>query len=158
MRKKSNKYLVISILSILAISSSFTFPLFYSDNWPERGQIGDSFNIVNSVSTLIASVAAIITLGFYGNQIIEQKEEITLIIQRQSEIENKLSDISFTLQEITRNANRDVKIKSLLNIIELKRIQVKEAKANNLSNTTISNLEIEIGNNLKQLEVFLKSS
>ena len=151
------KIIVILVLVFIFIVSSIIFPLCYTNSWMIRGQIGDTFNIISSVATLVASIIAIITLIFYGNQIIEQKNEINFGIKRQDEIEKLLSEISLTLGQNTKNSQINLEIKALLNIIEVKRIQIDNAKLEKMTNTTISNLEIELSENIKKLEKLLKT-
>ena len=147
----------IIIITIIIIFSSILYPLIYSDNWAERGQIGDTFNIVNSISTLIACVIGVITLIFYGIQIIEQKKEIDFGANRQNEIEKNLSEIAATLKQTTINSNTNLKIQSYLNIIEMKRNQIANSKSVGLSTTAVANLQIEMNENIIKLETLLKS-
>lgn len=151
------KIIIISLLILTILISSILFPLIYSKSWTERGQIGDTFNIVNSFSTLIASVIGIITLIIYSKEIIEQKKEIAFTSKRQDEIEKNLAEISLTLNHINLDSRINLKIKSLLNIIEMKKIKIQKAKTEGLTNTSIYNLEFELDENIIKLENLLKS-
>lgn len=151
------KTIIISFVFLIVILSVILFPLLYSENWAERGQIGDTFNIVSSFSTLIACIIGLVTFIFYSQELIEQKREIDFTSKRQNEIEKSLSDISLTLKNNTLNSRKNLEIKSYLNIIEMKKTQIQQAKINGLTTTTISNLEIELNENISKLENLLKS-
>ncbi|WP_185216763.1 MULTISPECIES: hypothetical protein [Chryseobacterium] len=151
------KIVIISSIFLIIILSVILFPLLYSKNWVERGQIGDTFNIISSFSTLIACIIGLITFIFYSQELIEQKKEIDFTSKRQNEIEKSLHDISLTLKNNTIDSRKNLEVKSYLNIIEMKRNQIQEAKLNGLTNTTISNLEIELNENISKLENLLKS-
>lgn len=151
------KIVIISSIFLIIILSVILFPLLYSKNWVERGQIGDTFNIISSFSTLIACIIGLITFIFYSQELIEQKKEIDFTSKRQNEIEKSLHDISLTLKKNTIDSRKNLEVKSYLNIIEMKRNQIQEAKLNGLTNTTISNLEIELNENISKLENLLKS-
>jgi hypothetical protein len=147
----------IAFIVIVILTSSILFPILYTDNWEKRGQIGDSFNIVNSIATLIACVIGVITLFLYGMQITEQKREIIFGSKRQLEIENNLAEISLALKQITANSKSNLEIQSLLNIIEMKKNQIDKSKTFGLTRTAITNLEMEMNEHLNKLESLLKS-
>ena len=148
MKIRLREVLLLLFITIL-ISSSILVPYLSFQEWSIRGQFGDMFNVVNSLATLIGTTVAIFTLIFYGREISNQNKNLSQTQTRQLKIEENLLAISKTLELIERNNNVSLKIKSTVELIELKKEEIYFSKKSKETLSKINRLEKEL-NHLKK--------
>ncbi len=155
MKIKLNEVLILLVFTILIISTILIPYLSFKD-WDIRGQFGDMFNVVNSIAGLLGTIVAIYTLIFYGREISNQNRSLSETQKRQLNIEENLLNISRTLGLLQENNNISLRIKSIIELIELKKEEIFYSKKSNEALSKINRLEKELNNLKKELNNNLK--